>query len=197
MYTRFTASQSVKLAVPEQPIPIQHYLRQPQRLVNALMDPSRTEQLDEDCFRLKMRPLSFMMLSIQPIVDMQIWADSNGTIHLRSLNCELRGIEYLNRRFSLKLIGTLCPQQVRGKTRLVGKADLMVKVELPPPFLLTPAPILEATGNGLLKSVLLTIKQRLMHNLLADYRTWAKVENRQRSAQFPRGSVTQTPILPV
>ena len=197
MYTRFTASQSVKLAVPEQPIPIQHYLRQPQRLVKALMDPSRTEQLDEDTFRLKMRSLSFMMLSIQPVVDMQIWAESDGTIHLRSLACEMRGIEYLNRRFNLQLLGTLSPQQIRGKTRLIGKADLTVKVELPPPFLLTPAPILEATGNGLLKSVLLTIKQRLMHNLLADYRTWAKVENRQQTAQFPRGGAAQTPVLPV
>jgi hypothetical protein len=31
---------------------------------------------------------------------------------------------------------------------------------------------LETTGNGLLKSVLLTIKQRLLHHLLADYRHW-------------------------
>jgi hypothetical protein len=69
MHTRFTASQSVEIAVPEQPIPIQHYLRQPQRLVNALVDPSRIEQLSEDCFRLKMRPLAFMTLSIQPTVD--------------------------------------------------------------------------------------------------------------------------------
>ena len=60
MPIRFTASQSVEIAVPDQPIPIQHYLRQPQRLVNALVDPSRIEQLSEENFRLKMRPLAFM-----------------------------------------------------------------------------------------------------------------------------------------
>jgi len=50
---------------------------------------------------------------------------------------------------------------------------LEVGVEMPPLFWLTPKPILEATGNGLLKSVLLTIKQRLMYQLLLDYRQWA------------------------
>jgi hypothetical protein len=45
-------------------------------------------------------------------------------------------------------------------------------VDIPHPFSLTPKSILETTGNGLLKSVLLTIKQRLLHHLLADYRHW-------------------------
>ncbi|MBD2441213.1 DUF1997 domain-containing protein [Nostoc sp. FACHB-110] len=172
MSTRFTASQSVKIAVPYQPIPIQHYLRQPQRLVNALVDNSRIQQLSEEVFRLKMRPLSFMSLSIQPTVDMRVWAESNGTIYLRSLSCEILGFEYINQRFSLNLKGYLSPHQSSSGTRLEGKADLEVKVELPPPFSLTPKPILEATGNGLLKSVLVTVKQRLLHHLLADYRHW-------------------------
>jgi Protein of unknown function (DUF1997) len=92
MPTRFTASQSVEIAIPEQPIPIQYYLRQPQRLVNALVDPSRIQQLSEEIFRLKMRPLNFMSLSIQPTVDMRVWAESNGTIYVQSVGCEILGI---------------------------------------------------------------------------------------------------------
>ena len=172
MPTRFVASQSVAIAVPEQPIPIQHYLRQPQRLVNALVDPSRIEQITEETFRLKMRPLSFMTLSIQPTVDLRVWLDSNGTICLRSLACEIRGVEYINQRFTLKLKGYLSPCQASEGTQLQGRADLEVQVELPPPLSFTPKPLLEATGNGLLKSVLLTIKQRLLHQLLLDYRLW-------------------------
>ncbi|MBD2693328.1 DUF1997 domain-containing protein [Anabaena catenula] len=172
MATKFTASQSVEIAVPEQPIPIQHYLRQPQRLVKALADNSRIEQLSEDVFRLKMRPLTFMSLSIQPTVDMRVWAESNGIIYLRSLGCEILGFEYINQRFALNLKGYLSPYQLGSETRLQGKADLEVLVEIPQPFSLTPKSILEATGNGLLKSVLLTIKQRLLHHLLADYRRW-------------------------
>ena len=173
MYTRFNASQSVEIAVPEERVPIQHYLRQPGRLVNALVDRSRTEQLSDECFRLKMRPLEFMMLSIQPTVDMRVWAQSDGTINLESVACEIRGVAYINDRFALNLKGQLSPHQSGGTTYLKGKADLEVGVEMPPLFWLTPKPILEATGNGLLKSVLLTIKQRLMHQLLLDYRRWA------------------------
>lgn len=173
MDIRFVASQSVEISVPEQPVPIQHYLRQPKRLVYALVEPSRMEQLAPDIFRLKMRPLSFMMLSIQPTVDMKVWAEADGTIHLKSIQCEIRGVEYINQRFSLNLRGRLYPQKVNSITYLKGRADLEVKVELPPPMWLTPKPILETTGNALLNSVLLTIKHRLMHHLLLDYRRWA------------------------
>jgi hypothetical protein len=176
MQVQFTATQSVELAVTKQPIPIQHYLRQPQRLVKALADSSRIEQLSAECFRLKMRPLSFMMLSIQPIVDLRLWAESNGTIHLQSVGCEIRGVEYINQRFQLNLVGQLTPQRKKQLTYLTGRADLSVQVDLPPPLMMTPKPFLEATGNGLLRSVLVTIKQRLMHQLLSDYQHWASVQ---------------------
>lgn len=177
MYIRLNSSQSVEIAVPDERVPIQHYLRQPRRLVNALVDRTRTEQLSEDCFRLKMRPLQFMMLSIQPTVDMRVWAQSDGTINLESVACEILGVGYVNDRFALNLKGKLCVHQSSGVTYLKGKADLEVQVELPPPFWLTPKPILEATGNALLKSVLLSVKQRLMHQLLLDYRRWATSES--------------------
>lgn len=176
MQARFVASQSVEIAVPEQPVPIQHYLRQPQRLVTALVDPTRIEQLGNERFRLKMRPLDFMMLRIQPTVDLRVWVKSDGTVHLVSVGCEIRGVEYIDRRFSLDLLGKLSPVEVNGMTYLRGKADLTVEVDLPPPLWMTPKAFLEATGNGLLKSVLLTIKQRLMHQLLLDYRRWASDE---------------------
>ncbi|ABA20907.1 conserved hypothetical protein [Trichormus variabilis ATCC 29413] len=181
MATKFTASQSVEIAVPQQPIPIQHYLRQPQRLVNALVDQRRIQQLSEEVFRLKMRPLNFMSLSIQPTVDMRVWAESNGTIYLRSVGCEILGFEYINQRFSLNLRGYLSPYQLNTATRLEGRADLQVQVDLPPPFSLTPKSILETTGNGLLKSVLLTVKQRLLHQLLVDYRQWVISQTQEQA----------------
>jgi hypothetical protein len=69
---------------------------------------------------------------------------------------------------------------------LKGKADLEVQVELPPPFWLTPKPILEATGNALLKSVLVSVKQRLMSQLLSDYRRWASNETQVISIDLPQ-----------
>ncbi|MCY7323380.1 MAG: DUF1997 domain-containing protein [Phormidesmis sp. CAN_BIN36] len=187
MDIRFAASQSVEIIVPEQPVPIAHYLRQPQRVVNALAASSRIESLNDDQFRLTMRPLSFLSLSIQPTVDMRVWADSSAAINVKSIGCKIRGAEYINQRFSLNLVGKLYPTQVNQTTYLKGKADLEVQVELPPPFLLTPKFLLERAGNGLLLSVLSTIKQRLLHQLLLDYRNWAtsQVEATPRQTVFP------------
>ncbi|MGL4498210.1 MAG: DUF1997 domain-containing protein [Planktothrix sp.] len=172
MYTHFQASQTVEMAIPE-PTLIHHYLRQPKRLVKALVDPTRLDALTEDIYRLKMRPLQFMMFSLQPTVDLKLWIQSDGTLNLKSVGCEIRGIEYINQRFSLDLVGKLYPVELQGITYLKGQSDLKVKVELPPPLWLTPQPILETTGNGLLKSVLMTVRHRLVHNLLSDYAHWS------------------------
>lgn len=191
----FNACQAVEMAVPRQPIPIQHYLRQPQRVVNALAATSRIEPLGNDRFRLTMRPLTFMMFTIQPTVEMHVWADSDGTIHVRSTHCEVRGFDYVNQRFHLNLEGRLQPQVLNGSDHLHGKADLEVRVALPPALMFTPRPLLEATGNGLLKSVLLTIKQRLMHHLLSDYCAWAGSRSTEVPAA-PAGMVpTNSPTL--
>lgn len=176
MATKFVASESVKITVPRQPIPIEHYLRQPQRLVNALVDRKRIRQLSQEIFRLKMRPLNFMSVKIQPTVDMRVWAESNGTIHLQSVACEIIGLNYINQRFTLNLIGYLLPIKRSDATYLKGNVDLEVQLELPPPFSFTPQLIVRKTGNALLKSVLMTIKQRLLNQLLSDYQSWVRVQ---------------------
>lgn len=173
MNSQFVAAQTVEITVPEQPVPIQHYLRQPQRLVYAIADPNLIEQLSQERFRLQMRPLNFLSLSFQPMVDLKVWADADGTVHLTSVGCEIRGLSYINQRFALELKGKLYPCQSNGVTKLKGRADLNVRVDVPPPFCFTPKPIIEATGNSLLKSVLVRIKQKLMHQLLLDYCQWA------------------------
>ena len=173
MTNQFTASQSVEITVPEQPVPIQHYLRQPQRLVHAIADPNLIEQLSPQQFRLKMRPLHFLSLSFQPRVTLKVWADVDGTVHLRSIGCDIPGLDYINQRFTLEVKGKLYPEQNLNQTKLKGRADLRVRVDIPFPLSLTPQPIIETTGHGLLKSVLVRIKQKLMHQLLLDYHQWA------------------------
>jgi hypothetical protein len=170
---KFTASRSIDLAVPKQSVPIQHYLRQPHRLVRSLVDPDRIEQIGDDEFCLAMRSLNFFNFSLQPTVYLRVWAEADGTVQIVSTKCEIRGVDYIDRRFSLKLVGKLSPLERQGQTYLEGRADLEVNVDLPPPLGFTPAAIVEAAGNSLLKSILLTFKQRLMHQLIADYSVWA------------------------
>jgi hypothetical protein len=178
MDARFTATESVEIAVPSQAIPIEHYLRQPQRLVNAIADTNYLESLSKTQFRLKMRPLNFMELyHFQPTVVLKVWTGASGAVYLQSEDCEIRGIDYINNRFSLDIKGKLSPQTIQDQTYLWGKADLTVKVALPPPLWLTPMPLLEIAGNGLLKSVLLRIKQRLSSQIVKDYCLWAQNTN--------------------
>ncbi len=173
MNIRFTAKESVEIPVKKQLIPIQHYLRQPQRLVKTIANPNLMEVLSQGRFRLKMRPLNFMEIyHFQPTVILNVWADSKGTVYVQSEHCEIKGIEYINNRFSLSVIGKLYPIEKKESTYLMGKVNLEVKVDLPPPLWLTPKPILEMTGNSLLHGVLLRIKKRLVSQLLQDYYEW-------------------------
>lgn len=173
MQLNFAASHSVVISVPDASAPIQHYLRQPQRLVYALTDRSRVERLSAECFRLTMRPREFLTLSFQPVVDLKVWAETDGTVNLQSVGCEIRGIEYINNRFDLTLNGTLHPMVGDNPTQLMGKGDVSVNVELPPLFWMTPKPILEAAGQSILQGIFLTFKQRLGHQLVNDYLEWA------------------------
>jgi hypothetical protein len=180
---KFIADQSLHIPVTRQKVPIQHYLRQPHRLVQALVDPDRIKQVSDDEFCLTMRPLSFFSFNLQPTVYLQVWAETDGTVHLKSTSCEIKGIDYINQRFRLDLIGRLSPQEHQGETYLQGRADLQVQVALPPALWFTPKPILETAGNGLLKSVLVTVKQKLMHQLLSDYIKWSS------TAQLQEGQI--------
>jgi Protein of unknown function (DUF1997) len=172
----FTGSQSVSILVPQESVPIQHYLRQPHRLVSALAEQSQIEELGNGSYRLKMKPRQFLMFSVQPTVDIQLQAKTDGTVFLTSQSCEIRGIDFINQRFQLNLKGILAPAEKRGQTYLEGQADLQVQVDLPPILWMTPKAILQTAGNGLLKSILMSVKQKLVHQLVLDYRIWAQSE---------------------
>jgi hypothetical protein len=178
MRVTFSATEQLQLRQSE-PLPsLQHYLRQPQRLVQAIADSKLMEVLPGDRFRLKMRPLNFLdIYHFQPTVVLKVWANATGTVFLESESCEIRGIDYINHRFSLQLKGRLAPYCQDGHTLLQGKADLQVGVDLPQALWLTPKPLLEMAANGLLRGVLARIKQRLQGQLLADYQQWLAQQN--------------------
>jgi hypothetical protein len=173
MLTQFTASQMIELRVTEAPLPIEAYLADPARLVYALVEPDRVSCLPNGQFRVVVRSLSFLGLSLEAIVTLAIRFDGEA-VQLRSVACEIRGIEFVNHRFELNLDGQLAVLRSRQSVKLWGKADLQVRVDVPPPFSLTPPPILEMTGNALLKNVLATIQQRIKRQLLLDYQNWAR-----------------------
>ncbi|MCG9891982.1 MAG: DUF1997 domain-containing protein [Thermosynechococcaceae cyanobacterium MS004] len=176
MRANFTGSQSVSILVPQAAVPIQHYLRQPHRLMSALAEQNQVESLGAGGYRLKMKPRQFFMFSLQPTVDIQVQAKADGTVLLTSQSCEIRGVDFINHRFQLNLKGILSPVLKGNQTYLEGQADLQVQVDLPPMLWMTPNAILQAAGNGLIKSILITIRQKLAHQLILDYQAWAQSE---------------------
>ncbi len=184
----FQAEEIVNLEVKQQTIPIQHYLRQPFRLVKAIADERLMKVLGNDCYQLQMHPLNFSNIYyFQPTVILKVWAGASGNVYLKSESCEIKGIEYINRRFSLDLKGKLTPAEIDNQIYLQGKANLTVKVDLPPPLWLTPKSLLQSTGNSLLRGVLMRIKHQLVSQLIKDYYDFAHTEN--HSTQFGvRGS---------
>lgn len=182
MHVSLKAQESVEISVDNEATPIQHYLRQPQRVVKAIAEPQLIKQLADDAYELKMRPINFMeVYHFQPIVQLKVWSGSGSSVYLKSEGCEIKGNDYINDRFTLKLKGVLYPYEQNGKTVLQGQADLEVGVDLPPALMFTPKHFLEKAGNKLLKSVLGRIKQRLMTQLVQEYVVWASQEKIDRS----------------
>lgn len=185
---RFSASQSVTIAVPAQPVSVETYLSEVERLVYALVDPKQVEVLNPNLFRVKVKGIRFVGLSLQPVCDLEVWLE-DGVVRLSSNKCFLEGYESFNQKFSLNMQGYLVVQPISEDTstkgdagksgsgqRLRGQANLGVGVDLPQAMRLTPKPFLERTGNGLLNGILITLKQRMMRQLISNYCTWATAE---------------------
>lgn len=172
----FRTRKTLNLLVPNESIPIEHYLRQPQRLIHAITDPKRIDQVEPSVYRLSLRPLSFLGISIEPTTDLQVWTQSDGTLRLRSVRCEIKVPEYLgyvNQSFAMALEGGLTPRKQGDQTRLSGKADLAVQVELPAPIKFMPNSVLDSAGRTFLIGILSTIQHRIERRLVEDYRDWA------------------------
>lgn len=169
---RFSASQSVTISVPQQPQSIEAYLSEVDRLVYALIDPQQVAVISPNLFRVKMKAIKFFGLSLQPVCDLEVWLEES-TVRLASNRCELEGYESFNQRFTLNLQGYLLPQSTASGKKLRGQANLGVSVDLPQALVFTPKALVERSGNGLLNGILVTLKQRLMRQLIDNYCQWA------------------------
>ena len=189
---RFSASQSVTISVPPQPLPVKAYLSEVDRLVYALVDEQQVEMLNPNLFRVKVRPIRFIGLSLQPVCDIKVWLEGS-TVRLSSNRCYLEGHESFNQKFSMNMQGYLVVQptsegQATGQEsgqRLRGQANLGVSVDLPQAMRFTPKPLLERTGNGLLNGILITLKQRMMRQLIKNYCAWASAHSPAKVSSLP------------
>lgn len=165
------ASQSVEIDIDPAPIPICQYLKNTERLVYSLANPSQIKVLDKHRFEFSMRPIKFLMLTLEPVADVEIYPNESDEIIIYSDSCRLRDQSSLNRRFSFQLQGWLAARS--DNSGVSGNAELSIDIDLPSAFRLTPKPLLESTGNTILSGILSTIQYRLQHRLVHEYKGWS------------------------
>ncbi|MEO0985474.1 MAG: DUF1997 domain-containing protein [Cyanobacteria bacterium J06639_14] len=182
-----SARQSVEMQVPRKSVSLHHYLKQPRRLVHALMNPTQVEELGNGCFRLRLKVVQFFMLNIWPVVDLSIDVSQDSVLTVKSIDCQIYGNEFVNQRFDLSLSGNLRLIDQGTVTQVTGQSDLAIAVDLPPMMQLTPRALLETTGNQILKGVLATMKQRLVRQLVVDYERWSTQQTLQNRPQLAIG----------
>lgn len=171
MNAQFSASQSVDLILAEEVEHIEAYLRQPERLLKALINPNQLSPLGTQCFRYELQPLNFLILQPQPSVDLRVWTDDDGVLRIQSMEARIRGLNLPPSRFGLTLQGNLAPrrQSIAG---LQGSVQLQVEVDVPPILQWAPPVLIESTGNTLLRGILLSLRQRLERQLRSDFQQW-------------------------
>lgn len=185
---RLSANQSTHMRIQQHAVPVSHYLKQPRRLVRALMNPAQVDELGHDTFRFHLRGFEFLMLKIRPVVDLKIDVSQPGLLRVRAVDCWIKGNETINEQFSLELSGFLTLEDQDGFAQLNGEAKLAIAVGLPPVLQMTPMSLIEATGNQILRGILSTMKQRLNRQLAADYEQWSREQATDTQPQLALGN---------
>jgi hypothetical protein len=112
MHTQFTAFQTVTIPLTdEQGAPIEDYLQDPRRVVNALTDSGQGTMLEPGLFRFSLRSLNFMTLELKPTADLHLWSPAPGEMRIQALRCWLEGADHLNQHFSMTLEGHLSTER--------------------------------------------------------------------------------------
>ena len=166
MLLAFSASQLLRLPVPEQTQQLATYLDDQDRIVRALLDASQLEQLGDGLYRYAVKPLKAFQLQIEPVVRLQAQR-APGRLEIEALDCQLEGFDLVD-DFALTLRSWLKATD----TGLEGEAHLAVSVSRPTLLGLIPPKVLEATGRSLLGGILLGMRKRVGRQLLSDFSLW-------------------------
>nr|BAK01425.1 predicted protein [Hordeum vulgare subsp. vulgare] len=184
-----TYSSSIDTDMPlyEPPgVSFDEYLENRPRVFRAMFpDESRSQQLSDEEWRIQMLPLEFLLITVRPVVVMQLRNRGAGGLDLRITEWELRGLDsgYTPASFDLGVRGSLYADRAQRRgSRLRGHLEISITVALPPPLRIVP----EAVLRGVAESVLLTLAERMKRDvdvgLVADFRRFRLEKAASRAA---------------
>ncbi|CAL5061438.1 unnamed protein product [Urochloa decumbens] len=167
------------------------YLQDRARVFRAMFpDESRSERLGDGEWRIQMLPLQFLLLTVRPVVVMQLRHRAGG-LDLRVTDWELRGLDrdHAPSSFDLGVSGSLYADRSRGHRagcRMRGHLEIAITVVLPPPLRLVPESVLRGVTESVLSRLAEKMKRDVDVGLIADFQRF----RREKAAAASRATPT-------
>ncbi|PHT89626.1 hypothetical protein T459_04739 [Capsicum annuum] len=141
------------------------YLDNKPRIFKAIFpDKRRSQQLNQEEWRIHMLPIEFLLITVWPVIDMRLRCKSKGidyppgippdvskVLELDIIRWELQGLDDVMKpsQFSLGVKGSLYPDRNGPRSRLKGQLQMSISFVLPPVLALVP----EAVRRDVTESV--------------------------------------------
>jgi len=168
MSLAFQARQKINLVVQDHQELLPDYLLQQERVVGAMLDPTKLTPLEPGSFRYEVTSFKVFQLQINPIVSIRV-ENTDRKIRMYVTESHLDGLGLVD-DFDLTLNAILEAKS----SGLEGEALLGVTVSQPQLLRLIPPKMLEKTGQSILNGILLGIKARVQKQLIVDFNNWCK-----------------------
>ncbi|CAD6222911.1 unnamed protein product [Miscanthus lutarioriparius] len=172
----YSASISTDTPLHEPPgVSFDEYLQDRVRVFRAMFpDESRSQRVGDGEWRVQMLPLQFLLLTVRPVVVMQLRHRAGG-LDLRVTEWELRGLDvsYAPSSFDLGVSGSLYADRSRSRShgcRMRGHLKIAITCVLPPPLRLVPESVLRGVAESVLSRLAEKMKRDVDVGLIADFR---------------------------
>ncbi|CAL5085799.1 unnamed protein product [Urochloa decumbens] len=189
----YRASISTNTPLHEPPGPgasLDEYLQDRARVFRAMFpDESRSERLGDGEWRIQMLPLQFLLLTVRPVVVMELRHRAGG-LDLRVTDWELRGLDrdHAPSSFDLGVSGSLYADRSRGHRagcRMRGHLEIAITVVLPPPLRLVPESVLRGVTESVLSRLAEKMKRDVDVGLIADFQRFRREKAAAASTATP------------
>lgn len=197
MVNASTYSSRISTDIPLYEVPgasFDRYLEDKPRVFKAIFpDKRRSQQLNEEEWRIHMLPIQFLFLTVLPVIDMRLQCKSQGigyppgvptdvskVLELDIIRWELQGLDDMLKpsQFSLGVKGALYPDRRGLRSRLKGQLQLSISFVLPPVLALVPEHVRQDVAESVLKTLVENMKTKVNGSLLADYSEFKRETSR-------------------
>ncbi|VFQ91950.1 unnamed protein product [Cuscuta campestris] len=186
--TASTYSSKISTNIPLYELPgasFDRYLEDKPRVFKAIFpDKRRSQQLNEEEWRIHMLPVQFLFLSALPVVDMRLRCKSEGigypsgvptdvskVLELDIVRWKLQGLDDIMEpsQFTLGVKGALYPDRRGSGSRLKGQLQMSISFVLPPVLALLPEHVHKDVADSVLRKLLENMRNKVNGSLIADY----------------------------